>query len=510
MRKPRRTTKGTTPSVGIIGAGLGGIAAAVEAKKSGAQLLTIFEQSEGPGGTWRDTRYPGAACDIMSHLYSYSFKLKNDWSRTCAQRDEILEYIEETVDEFDVRRHCRFGSRVVSAVWDDDTLRWTVRTDTGDEHSFDVLVSAVGLLNIPKYPDWPGLDTFRGPKLHTARWDRGLDVTGKRVGVVGTGSSAAQVVPALAPQAERLTVFQREPGWVLPKDDRAFTEEELARFRRNPLASRIERWKLYWRNERNVPFLDPDSKTNARSREFAVTWLMNSVQDPGTRDALLPRYTFGCKRPVADRTYYAAFNRQNVKLVPHAVDSVLPDGIVTADGSRHAVDVLVMATGFQAPDFLHTIEVSGRGGVRLQDVWDKAGGAEAFLGITVSGFPNLFMLYGPNTNSASNSVIFNLECQARYLGTSVRAMIRGHGAAFDVRQRVQDRYNAWLQRRMKGITWNSGCGNYYHSHSGKLVTNWPGSSVLYWLLTRLLPVRFPGLYRTLRHRAPHDGRAGRR
>lgn len=507
LRHPHEVRR---PSVGIIGAGLGGIAAAVEAKKAGAGELTIFEQSDGPGGTWRDTRYPGAACDIMSHLYSFSFKLKKDWSRTCAPRDEILAYIEETVDEFDIRRHCRFGTRVVSAVWDDQALHWSVCTDAGEEFTFDVLVTAVGLLNIPKYPDWPGLERFRGTKMHTARWDRGLDVTGKRVAVVGTGSSAAQVVPALAPDAEQLTVFQREPGWVIPKDDREFTEDELVRFRRNPLATRLERWKLYWRNERNVPFLDPDSKTNAKSRKFAESWLGKSVHDPETRDALLPRYPFGCKRPVADRTFYAAFNRPNVELVPHAVEAVTPDGIRAADGTQREIDVLVMATGFQAPDFLHTIDVAGRGGVRLQDVWDKMGGPEAFLGITVSGFPNLFMLYGPNTNSASNSVIFNLECQARYVGSAVRAMSRGPVAAFDVRQPVQDRYNAWLQGRMRGITWNSGCGNYYHSASGKLVTNWPHSSVLYWLMTRVLRVRVPGLYRRLRRRAATSGRAWQR
>lgn len=503
--KLRRTLDGRCPSVGIIGAGVGGIAAAVQVREAGVEEFTIFEQSDGPGGTWRDTKYPGAACDIMSHLYSFSFKLKKDWSRTCAPRDEILDYIEETVDEFDLRGHCRFGTRIRSAVWDDEALAWSVCTDTGEEYTFDVLVTAVGLLNVPRYPDWPGLESFRGAKLHTARWDRDIDVTGKRVAVVGTGSSAAQVVPALAPDAEHLVVFQREPGWVLPKDDRSFTDEELARFRRKPFAARWERWKLYWRNERNVPFLRPDSKTNARTRQFAVSWLTDSVRDPETRNALLPRYPFGCKRPVADRTFYAAFNRSNVELVPHEVVSVDPDGLRAADGSQRPVDVLVMATGFQAPDFLHTVEVLGRGGVRLQDTWDKAGGPEAFLGITVGGFPNLFMLYGPNTNSASNSVIFNLECQARYLGAALRAMSGRDKVAVEVRQSVQDRYNRWLQARMDGITWNAGCGNYYHSASGKLVTNWPHSSVLYWLMTRLLRVRVPGLYRKLRRRCWQDG-----
>lgn len=499
-----RSTDVTPPSVGIIGAGVGGIAAAVEVRKAGVVDFTLFEQSDGPGGTWRDTRYPGAACDILSHLYSFSFRLKKDWSRTCATRDEILAYIEETVDEFDLRRHCRFGTRVASAVWDDDALAWSVCTESGDEYRFDVLISAVGLLNVPKFPDWPGLDGFRGPQIHTARWDPDLDVTGLRVAVVGTGSSAAQVVPALAPEADHLYVFQREPGWVLPKEDRPFRDQELARFRRNPLAARIERWKIYWRNERNVPFLRPGSATNSRIRSLAVSWLNESVHDEKTRNALLPRYPFGCKRPVADRTFYAAFNRSNVELVPHEVVLVAPDGIVAADGSTRKVDALVFATGFQATDFLCTVDVSGRGGVRLQDTWDKVGGPEAFLGITVAGFPNFFMLYGPNTNSASNSVIFNLECQARYVRSAIRAMMRGGRVAFDVSSRVQDRYNSWLQEGMKGVTWNSGCGNYYHSASGKLVTNWPHSSVLYWLLTRLLRVHVPGLYHTILPRRSDD------
>ncbi|GAA0603670.1 NAD(P)-binding domain-containing protein [Sporichthya brevicatena] len=487
----------TAPSVIVIGAGLGGIAAGVFARKAGVTDLTILEKSSGPGGTWLDTRYPGAACDVMSHLYSYSFAQKKDWSRTCAPRDEILAYIEDVVDRFDLRRFCRFDTGVRSAVWSTDSARWTVTTQAGEELSADVLVTAVGLLNEPKYPDWPGLESFTGPVMHTARWRRELSLDGCRVAVVGTGSSAAQVVPALAPQVKHLTVFQREPGWVLPKDDRPFTEEELQEFRTSRWAAQRRRWKLYWLNERGVLALDPKTKRHAIATQMAVDWLNKTVKDPATREKLLPAYPFGCKRPVADRIYYDTFNRPNVDLVPLPVTAVRPHALVTDDGAEHEVDAVVLATGFQATEFLHTVEIIGEDGVRLQEVWDKAGGAEAFLGISVNGFPNLFMLYGPNTNSASNSVIFNLECQARYIASAIGSIARRRGA-IEVRSGVQDRYNRWLQSRVPAKTWESGCQNYYHSETGKLVTNWPGSSVLYWAMTKLLRPTVPGLYRTRR------------
>lgn len=491
------------PSVAIVGAGLGGVAAAIAVRNAGVADFTVFERSDGPGGTWRDTKYPGAACDIMSHLYSYSFRPKTDWSRTCAPRDEILEYIEDTVDELGIRPHFRFETVITNAVWNEKTLRWTVTTAARENLTFDVLVCATGLLNVPKYPDWPGLEDFTGTAVHTARWNSSHAVRGQYVAVVGTGSSAAQVVPALAPEVSRLYVFQREPGWLLPKDDRAYTEAELAKFRRNPLAARRARWKFYWRNERNVAALRVGSRANRRTAEIAKSWLTTTVDDERVRAALQPDYPFGCKRPVADRIYYSAFNRPNVELVPHAVTEVRGNVVIAADGSHRKVDTLVLATGFQATEFLSSVDVVGRGGVRLQDTWEKAGGPEAFLGIAVSGYPNLYLLYGPNTNPASNSVIFNLECQARYIGSALRTMRRRRVASLEVRKPLQDRYNSWLQRAMKGIAWSAGCTNYYHTASGKQVTNWPRSTALYWLLTRLLRAPVPGLYRRRRRQGGH-------
>lgn len=485
-------------SVAIVGAGLGGIAAAIAVRDAGVTDVTIFERSDGPGGTWRDTKYPGAACDIMSHLYSFSFRPKLDWSRTCAPRDEILQYIEDTVDDFGLRPHFRFGTVITNAVWNEGTLSWTLTTADHEELTFDVLVCATGLLNVPKYPDWPGLEDFAGTAVHTARWDSNHDVRGQDVAVVGTGSSAAQLVPALAPEVSRLYVFQREPGWLLPKDDRAYTDAELAKFHRSPFAARRERWKFYWLNERNVAALRVGSRANRRAAEIAKSWLRTTVHDERVRAALQPDYPFGCKRPVADRIYYAAFNRPNVELVPHAVTEVRGNVVIAADGSHRKVDTLVLATGFQATEFLSSVDVVGRGGVRLHDTWEKAGGPEAFLGIAVSGYPNLYLLYGPNTNPASNSVIFNLECQARYIGSALRTMRRKRVSALEVRQSVQDRYNSWLQRGMRGIAWNAGCANYYRTASGKVVTNWPHTAALYWLLTRLLRTSVPGLYQRRR------------
>jgi cation diffusion facilitator CzcD-associated flavoprotein CzcO len=472
-----------TPEVVIVGAGFGGIAAGVKLVRAGIDTFTIFEKSEGPGGTWWDNRYPGCEVDVWSHLYSYSFK-SHDWTRTHARQEELQRYLEEVVDEFDLRRHIRFGTTVEEATWDEHTHRYTIRLLGGETLQADVLVSALGLLNYPRYPDWPGLEDFEGPKFHTFRWEHQHDLTGKRVAVVGTGSTATQVVPELAPIVGHLYLFQREPGWVIPKGERDFTPEERARFR-SKLQRRRERLRmaiLLERNQLRGAIHRPGTKVN-RSREQMCRDFIDRVfaDRPDLRQAVTPTYPYPGKRPILNSTFYPALKLPNVELVPKAVTSVTRQGVVDADGREHPVDVLIMATGFEPANYLASLEVTGRGGRTIHELW--AGEPQAFLGITVPEFPNFYMLYGPNTNGGE--IVSNLERQAEYVRRAVKRMVREGVTAVEVRPFFSTVYNWWLQRKMAGTAWLVS-NNYYKSSSGRIVTQWPFGFVFYGVLTKIL------------------------
>lgn len=472
-----------TPEVVIVGAGFGGIGAGVKLKRAGIHSFTIFEKSEGPGGTWWDNRYPGCEVDVWSHLYSFSFK-SHDWTRTHARQEELQRYLEEVVDEFDLRRHIRFGTTVEDATWDEDTHRYTVRLQGGEVLETDVLVSALGLLNYPRYPDWPGLDDFEGPKFHTFRWEHQHDLSGKRVAVVGTGSTATQVVPELAPVVGHLLLFQREPGWVIPKGERDFTPEERARFR-SRLQRRRARWRMALMLERNQlrgAIHRPGTKIN-RSREQMCRDFIDRVfaDRPDLREAVTPKYPYPGKRPILNSTFYPALKLPNVELVPKAVASVTPHGVVTADGQEYPVDVLVMATGFQPANYLASLEVTGRRGRTIHQYW--AGEPQAFLGITVPEFPNFYMLYGPNTNGGE--IVSCLERQAEYVRRAVKRMVREGVTAIEVRPALYRAYNWWLQRKMADTAWPVS-NNYYKSASGRIVTQWPFGFIFYGFLTKTL------------------------
>jgi cation diffusion facilitator CzcD-associated flavoprotein CzcO len=476
-------------SIAIIGAGLGGIGAAVTLRRAGLTNVTIFERSGGPGGTWFDNRYPGAACDIASHLYSYSFKL-HDWSGTHGTQAEILEYLDEVIAEFGLASRFRFNTPVRSISWNDSSLAYDLVTEDGQRQEFNAVICALGQLNHPRYPDWPGLEEFRGPKFHTARWEHDHDLRDKRVAVVGTGSTAAQVVPAIAPDVGHLYLYQREPGWVVPKESRTYSSEERARLRSN-LAKKLERSRIFLTNERRIGALKVESKAQARGRADCVAFIGSVIEDAELRAAVTPNYVFRCKRPVRSSDFYPALTRENVTLVPHAVERVTPTGIVDTTGTEREVDVLVMATGFQPTNFLATLEVYGRDGRSIHEAW--ADDPEAFLGITYPGFPNFFMLYGPNTNSSTTSLIFVLECQARYVAQTLRRMIKKGAAAVDTRPWVNERYNRWIQKGLVDSAYNGACNNYYRSPSGRIVTNWPYTAVLYWAMTRLFGASSAGL-----------------
>lgn len=470
------------PSVAIIGAGFAGIAAAVHLAKAGLRDFTVFETSPGLGGTWRDNTYPGAEVDVHSVLYSYAFR-PHDWSRTHARQAELQQYLEDVVDEYALRPHFRFNTAVDEVVWNDEACGYALRTVNGDVHTFRAVISAVGMLNIPNYPTWPGLDEFAGPKLHTARWQP-VDLTGKKVAVVGTGSSAVQVVPAIAEVAERVTLFQREPGWVMAKPDRDLTEEERARLRR-PWARRRERLRQFWLIEIGQMFGSlhrPGTKINTLAESRCRAYIAKVFADrPDLAEAVTPKYPYPGKRPVLTKDFYPALLRDDVELVPFAVQSITPGGVVDARGVEHAADVLVMATGFQPANYLASYRVVGRTGATLHEFWD--GEPQAFAGITVPEFPNFYILYGPNTNGGE--IVSALVRQAEYAVRSIKRLRDEDIAGIEVRPWFYRRYNRWIQGAMAKTAWVQS-NNYYKSPSGRVVTQWPYGAVIYRAVTTLL------------------------
>ena len=471
-----------TPRVAVVGAGFGGIAAGVNLLRAGIRTFTIYESSLGIGGTWWDNTYPGAEVDVGSPVYCFSFK-PYAWTRTHARQAELQKYLEETVDEFRLRPHLRLGVSVESATWDDDRHLWTVALDDGTTDECHVLVSGVGFLNVPRYPDWPGLDAFEGPAFHTARWEHQHDLTGKVVAVVGTGSSATQVVPAIQPIVERLYVFQREPGWVMPKGERDLPDAERAALS-TPWLGRRERWRQRYVLEKNLwggHVNRVGTKANIAREQFCRDYIERELGDrPDLREAVTPTYPYPGKRPILASTFYQALKAPNVELVPKAVASVTPTGIVDADGVERRVDVIVMATGFQPANYLARLPITGRDGRSLQAYW--AGEPHAYLGITVPGFPNFFMLYGPGTNGGE--IVIMLESQAEYAVRAVKRMAREGVSAIEVRPRVEAAWSRWLESKMAGTSWAI-TNNYFKSPSGRVVTQWPSGNLLYRLLTKV-------------------------
>jgi len=470
-----------TPQVAIVGGGFAGIATAVKLQRAGIHTFTVFEKSEGPGGTWWDNRYPGAEVDVASHLYSFSFK-SHDWSRTHAKQPELQAYLEEVLDDFGLRPHFRFGTTVRDAVWDERTHTYAVHLEGGESVTAHMVVSALGLLNYPKYPDWPGLDDFAGPKFHTFRWEHEHDLTGKRVALVGTGSTASQIVPEIAPQVDRLYLFQREPGWVVPKGDRDFTPAERAKYQ-SKLQRRITRVKAAYLLEKNQiggAIHRPGTKINSLREHQCRSFITRVFADrPDLAEALTPQYPYPGKRPILNSTFYPALLRDNVELVPRAVASVTEKGVVDAGGNEYLVDILVMATGFQPANYLASLEIYGVGGRTIHEAW--ASEPKAMLGMTVPGFPNFFILYGPNTNGGE--IVSLLERQAEHVVSAARRMMRHGKTSVEVRPAFYRAYNRWLDRQMRGTAWVVS-NNYYKAPTGRIVTQWPFGPLLYGVLTK--------------------------
>lgn len=459
--------------IAIIGSGFSGIGAAIALKKAGIESFTIFERAGEIGGTWRDNTYPGAACDVPSHVYSYSFEPNPDWSNMFAESGEIQQYLLRIVDKYALRPHLRLNTPIAAAAFDERDGIWTLTIDGGEKFRARAVVSAMGGLIDPSYPDIKGLESFAGEQIHTARWNHDYDLAGKRVGVIGTGASAVQVIPAVAPQVEKLTVFQRTPAWVMPRGDRAISEVVKQRFRRRPFLMRLLRWAQFLFSELMGPMIMLDAPRLSRVAEkVGEKHLERSISSPELREKLRPNYQFGCKRMLISDDYLSTYERDNVSLVTDGIREITPSGVVTNDGTSHEFDAIVYATGFDVAITTPSIEITGLDGLKIEEAWRD--GAVAYKGVAIAGFPNWFVTMGPNTGPGHTSILIYTEAQIRYIAQAIRKLISQRIRFVSVKQDVQDRYNKRLQGRMKYTVWQSGCKSWYLSEDGSNHALYPG------------------------------------
>ncbi len=470
------------PRILIIGAGFGGLCMGIQLKRAGIESFTILEKTDRIGGTWRDNVYPGAACDSPSFVYCFSFEQKTDWSRKWAPQPEILDYIEHCARTYDLHPHIRFGTEVATARFDADAGVWRVRTTSGDDLEAEVLVSGTGQLNRPAYPALAGLEDFAGVTFHSARWRRDVDLRGKRVAVIGNAASAIQFVPQIAPSVERLVIFQRSANWMIAKNDREYGALERWIFTHVALVARLYRWWLWFGYESRFPIFRRNRLLSALVTKYADRALCEHITDPELQRVLVPDYPIGGKRILISDDYYQTLTRPNVQVVTAPIERVRADGIATRDGASFPVDVIIVATGFESTSFLAPMHIEGTDGRSLNDAW--AAGAEAYLGISVAGFPNFFMLYGPNTNLGHNSILFMLECQVRYVIECIQALASRRLKSLDVRPQAMQAYNAWLNRLLDTSVWARTGKSWYKRADGRITNNWSGTTVEYWWRTR--------------------------
>ncbi len=468
--------------IGIIGAGFAGLGAAIRLQRAGFGDFTVFERAADLGGTWRDNTYPGCACDIPSHLYSFSFEPNPEWTRMYPLQAEIWDYLRRVADRHGLRRRIRFGAEVREARWDHEKSVWRLSLAEGAAEEFDVLIGAIGFLTRPNLAGIAGLEAFEGVAFHSARWRHDVRLAGRRVAVIGTGASAIQIVPEVARVADRVLVFQRTPPWVLPRPDRAFAPWERRLFRALPLAQRLLRWAIYARQEALVSGFLGGQAVQKQLRAWATRLIERQVRDPRLRARLMPDYAPGCKRLLVSNDWYPALQRPNVELLTEAVAKLEGRRVFAASGAAREADVAILATGFTATEFVWPLQVFGRGGAELGATWRR--GAASHLGISVAGFPNCFVLVGPNTGLGHNSIVFMIEAQLDYVLRALRRMRRRGLRTLELRPEVQARSYGALQARMKRTVWASGCRSWYLSEGGRNDTLWPGSTLEYWWRTR--------------------------
>jgi cation diffusion facilitator CzcD-associated flavoprotein CzcO len=459
-------------SVAVIGAGLGGLCAGIKLKEAGFDDLVIVEKGEKVGGTWRDNTYPGCACDTPVAVYQFSFAPSLKWSHLFPRHHEVQQYTEDLTDNFGLRPHLHLGDETISAVWNETRAVWNLTTRQGNTYEANILIPALGQLNRPLLPEIEGRDSFAGRAFHSARWDHSINLEGKRVAVIGSAASAIQLIPEVAKIAEHLTVFQRTPNWVLPRRDRPISDEEKMLLMTELHVALHNREDIYlWAD---YLFWQAFSWTEAGRAAFtrmALDHLHEQVSDPVLRQKLTPDYPIGCKRVLFADDIYPAYVRPNVSLETNAIARITTTGIETDDGVKHDCDVIIYATGFETTGWQWSIDVVGKNGVHLKEAWIDF--PEAYLGITTTQFPNMFILYGPNTNLGHNAITFMLERQVEYIIKALAVMQERNLAAIEVTQAAQDYFNQQLQSALANTTWaDPGCRSWYKTADGRITQNW--------------------------------------
>lgn len=460
------------PSVAVIGAGLGGLAAGIKLKEAGFEDVVILEKAAKVGGTWRDNSYPGCCCDVPVALYQYSFAPSLNWSHLFPRYNEIQKYTEDLADNFGLRPHLKLNEETKSAVWDDARAVWKLTTSTGKTYEANSIVAALGQLNRPQFPDIEGRESFAGPSFHSARWDHSVSLKGKRVGIIGSAASAVQIIPEIAKEAKHLTVFQRTPNWVVPRLDRPITDEEKALMMTAPHVAMMGRDLIY----QNADYLfwqafSWTKEGRAAYTRIALNHLAEQVPDPELRKKLTPDYPIGCKRILYADDIYPALMRDNVELETGKIARITANGIEMKDGAKHDFDVIVYATGFETTAWHWSVDVVGRGGLHLRDAWAEE--PQAYYGITAAQFPNMFILYGPNTNLGHNSITFMLERQVEYTVKAISEMHKRNIAAMELKPAAQERFNQELQEGLAKTTWaDPHCHSWYKNAKGHITQNW--------------------------------------
>lgn len=463
-------------SVAIVGTGFSGLGAAIRLKEAGFHDVVLFERADDVGGVWRDNAYPGAACDVESHLYSFSFAPNPAWSHTFSRQPEILAYLRTCAQRFGITPHIRFRDAVRDARWDEARQRWVLTTEKGT-FTADFLLPAVGALSDPMIPEIPGLKKFAGKVFHSAQWDHSYELKGKKVAVIGTGASAVQFIPEIQPKLEKLTLFQRTPAWVLPRWDARFSERKKALYAKLPFLQRLARNSIYLRRELFVLGFRSPNRMRLVER-FARHYLRSVVRDRALRKKLTPDFRIGCKRILVTADYLPALTQPNVEVVTDSIREVREHAIVTKDGATHEVDAIIFGTGFHVLDLPFADHVHGKDGMSLNHAW--RGSPSAYLGTTVSGFPNLFFLMGPGTGLGHTSVILMLESQLQILIGALQHMRDQKLDVIEPRQQVQTDYFEWLQNEAQGTVWTAGgCSSWYLDPNGKLTSLWPHSTIAF-------------------------------
>ncbi len=472
--------------VAILGTGFSGLGMAIRLKQRGYSDFVIIERAADVGGTWRDNTYPGCACDIPSHLYSFSFALNPRWSRTFSSQSEIWDYLRDCTRRFGLLPHIQWNSELLDASWREDDQRWHITTTRG-QFTADLFIVGNGPLSEPSLPTIPGIENFQGDLFHSARWDHDYDLSGKRVAVIGTGASAVQFVPRIQPHVGHLSLFQRTPPWILPRLDRAIPAWQQTLFRALPITQRLVRARMYWQRELLVLGFVYGTERMKNAEQLGLRYLRRQIPDPVLREKLTPHYTMGCKRILLSDDFYPALTQPDVELVTEGIREVRAHSIVTEDGNEREIDTLICATGFHVTDPHLPMCVHGRDGQSLADTWQTH--PYAYLGTSVAGFPNLFLLIGPNTGLGHNSMVFMIESQLNYILHGLRTMDRRKLQVIEVQPEIQETFNTEIQRRMRGTVWASGCSSWYLAPGGRNTTLWPGFTFEFRRRTRRFDAR---------------------